>query len=115
MRYTPGGIEVLEWRDLPRPPAGEVVVTQTKIGLNFIDVYMTSGVYPFPEEGPQIPGGEAAGFVSAKGEGVTALISVIVLPTPHRTVPIGKSGSCLPTGWSDCLTMSVMRLPPLLC
>ena len=64
---------MLEWRDLPTPAPGpgEVVVTQTKIGLNFIDVYMTSGVYPFPEEGPQIPGGEAAGFVSAKGEGVT--------------------------------------------
>ena len=72
---TPGGIEVLEWRDVPTPAPGpgEVVVTQTKVGLNFIDVYMTSGVYPFPEEGPQIPGGEAAGFVSAIGEGVSDL------------------------------------------
>ena len=71
----PGGIEVLEWRDIetPQPKAGEVVVGQTKVGLNFIDVYMTSGLYPFPESGPQIPGGEAAGIVTALGDGVTDL------------------------------------------
>ena len=71
----PGGVEVLEWRDLetPAPQTGEVVITQTKIGLNFIDVYMTSGLYPFPENGPQIPGGEAAGVIKAVGDGVTNL------------------------------------------
>ena len=71
----PGGLEVLEWRDLetPAPSAGEVVVSQTKVGLNYIDVYMTSGIYPFPENGPQIPGGEAAGVVTALGDGVTSL------------------------------------------
>jgi len=70
---TPGGVEVLEWRDIPTPDpgSGEVLIHQTKVGLNFIDVYMTSGVYPFPEDGPQIPGGEAAGIVAAVGEGVT--------------------------------------------
>lgn len=69
----PGGLEVLEWRDIetPAPSAGEVVVEQTKVGLNFIDVYMTSGLYPFPEHGPQIPGGEAAGRIMAIGEGVS--------------------------------------------
>lgn len=71
----PGGVEVLEWRDIetPAPNAGEVVISQTKVGLNYIDVYMTSGIYPFPENGPQIPGGEAAGIVSALGDGVTDL------------------------------------------
>ena len=71
----PGGIEVLEWRDIetPAPNAGEVVISQTKVGLNYIDVYMTSGIYPFPENGPQIPGGEAAGIVTALGDGVTDL------------------------------------------
>lgn len=71
---TPGGVEVLEWRDLPTPAPGpgEVLVRQTKVGLNFIDVYMTSGTYPFPEQGPQIPGGEAAGVVAEIGDGVTA-------------------------------------------
>ena len=53
----PGGVEVLDWRDIPTPApqAGEVVIEQTMVGLNFIDVYMTTGVYPFPESGPQIP------------------------------------------------------------
>jgi len=71
----PGGVEVLEWRDIetPAPNAGEVVISQTKVGLNYIDVYMTSGIYPFPENGPQIPGGEAAGIVTALGDGVTDL------------------------------------------
>ena len=38
----PGGIEVLEWRDIetPAPNAEEVVISQTKVGLNYIDVYM---------------------------------------------------------------------------
>ena len=71
----PGGIEVLEWRDIetPTPNAEEVVISQTKVGLNYIDVYMTSGLYPFPENGPQIPGGEAAGIITALGDGVTDL------------------------------------------
>lgn len=70
---TPGGVEVLEWRDLPtaNPGPGEVLIEQKRVGLNFIDVYMTSGTYPFPENGPQIPGGEAAGVVMAVGEGVS--------------------------------------------
>ena len=69
---TPGGVEVLEWRDIPtpQPESGEVLIHQTKVGLNFIDVYMTSGTYPFPKDGPQIPGGEAAGIVAQIGEGV---------------------------------------------
>ena len=69
----PGGVEVLQWRDLPTaaPQSGEVVVEQTAVGLNFIDVYMTSGLYPFPESGPQIPGGEAAGRIMAIGPDVS--------------------------------------------
>ena len=72
---TPGGVEVLEWRDIPtpKPGPGQVVIHQTKVGLNFIDVYMTSGTYPFPETGPQIPGGEAAGIVAEVGSGVSEL------------------------------------------
>lgn len=71
----PGGVEVLQWRDLPTPApqSGEVVVEQTEVGLNFIDVYMTSGLYPFPEHGPQIPGGEAAGRIMAIGPDVSGL------------------------------------------
>ena len=71
----PGGIEVLDWREIDSPELGpnDVLIHQTKIGLNFIDVYMTSGIYPFPESGPQIPGGEAAGFIAKVGNDVEYL------------------------------------------
>ncbi|HSX53904.1 MAG TPA: quinone oxidoreductase [Sphingomonas sp.] len=68
-----GGPEVIGWttRDLPPPGPGEVRVRHTAVGLNFIDTYHRSGLYPVP-----LPGGlgsEAAGVVEAVGEGVTAL------------------------------------------
>ena len=71
----PGGIEVLDWREIETPHLGpdDALIHQTKIGLNFIDVYMTSGTYPFPENGPQIPGGEAAGVVAELGKNVSHL------------------------------------------
>ena len=43
------------------------------MGLNFLDVYQTSGVYPFPENDVFVPGNEAAGRVIAVGEGVSDL------------------------------------------
>jgi len=65
-----GGPEVmlLEEVDVPAPGAGQVQVEHTAIGLNFIDVYDRSGLYP-----QAMPGGlgrEAAGLVSAVGKGV---------------------------------------------
>jgi NADPH2:quinone reductase len=70
---TPGNADVLELRDrpTPSPAAGQVTVSQTKIGLNFLDVYQTSGVYPFPENDVFVPGNEGVGKVLAVGEGVT--------------------------------------------
>lgn len=70
----PGGPEVLEWADLPveAPRPGEVLIRQDAIGLNFIDTYYRSGLYPWPDE-VLIPGAEAAGTVLAVGEGVSAL------------------------------------------
>ena len=70
---TPGNADVLELRDrpTPSPAAGQVIVSQTKIGLNFFDVYQTSGVYPFPENDVFVPGNEGVGKVLAVGEGVT--------------------------------------------
>ena len=68
-----GGPEVLEVVDLPMPAPGpgEILLRQTAIGLNFIDTYHRSGLYPLPL--PFIPGAEGAGVVEAVGEGVTAL------------------------------------------
>ncbi len=71
--HETGGPEVLRWEEieLPPPGPGEVRVRHTAIGLNFIDTYRRSGLYPTPL--PAIPGTEAAGVVEAVGEGVTEL------------------------------------------
>lgn len=66
-----GGPEVIQWRtiDLPAPGPGEVLVRQEAVGLNFIDTYHRTGLYPQPM--PSGLGMEAAGVVEAVGEGVT--------------------------------------------
>ncbi|RZM32664.1 MAG: quinone oxidoreductase, partial [Sphingomonas sp.] len=66
-----GGPEVIQWRDveLPPPGKGEVWMRNTAVGLNYIDTYHRSGVYPI--DMPSGLGSEAAGVVMAVGEGVT--------------------------------------------
>lgn len=66
-----GGPEVLRWQkvDLPQPGPGQALIRHTAIGLNFIDVYFRTGLYPAPL--PFTPGMEGAGIVEAVGEGVT--------------------------------------------
>ncbi|MCA3776810.1 MAG: quinone oxidoreductase [Burkholderia sp.] len=74
IRYDqPGGPDVMKWVDVEvgEPKAGEVRIRQHAVGLNYIDVYFRTGLYPQP-----LPGGlgmEAAGEVTAVGDGVTAL------------------------------------------
>ena len=67
-----GGPEQLRWEpvDVPAPGPGEAVVAQTAAGLNFIDVYHRTGLYPVPAF-PAVLGNEGAGVVEAVGEGVT--------------------------------------------
>jgi len=66
-----GGPEVLEVveRDLPSPGPGQILVRHAAVGLNFIDTYHRSGLYPLKY--PQVLGLEAAGHVEAVGDGVT--------------------------------------------
>ena len=66
-----GGPDVLEAVELPKPEPGpgEVLVRHQAIGLNFIDTYMRSGLYPL--QLPATLGSEGAGVVEALGEGVT--------------------------------------------
>jgi len=66
-----GGPEVLEYVDVEvgEPGPGEARVRQHAIGLNFIDVYFRTGLYPMPL--PSGLGQEGAGIVEAVGEGVT--------------------------------------------
>ncbi|MFV3127335.1 quinone oxidoreductase family protein [Niveispirillum sp. KHB5.9] len=79
-----GGPEVLRWTsvDVGKPGPGQALIRHTAIGLNFIDVYFRTGLYPAPL--PFTPGMEGAGIVEAVGEGVTDL-------TPGDRVGYGQS------------------------
>lgn len=70
-----GGPEVLRYEEVDpgKPGKGEVLLRHTAIGLNFIDTYFRTGLYPAPNGLPLTPGGEAAGVVVELGEGVTEL------------------------------------------
>ena len=69
-----GGPEVLAWQniDIGDPGAGEIRIRHAAVGLNFIDVYHRSGLYPV--EPPFTPGLEGAGVVEAVGDGVTSVV-----------------------------------------
>jgi NADPH2:quinone reductase len=71
--HEPGGPEVFKWEEVEvgQPKAGEVRLKHTAVGLNYIDVYHRTGLYPAPL--PAIPGLEAAGVVQAIGDGVSDL------------------------------------------
>ena len=69
----PGGAENLTYGDLPTPTAGpgQAVVKIAATGVNYIDVYFRSGLYPAPP--PIVPGSEAAGTVESIAPDVTGL------------------------------------------
>jgi NADPH2:quinone reductase len=69
--HETGGPDVLRYEEFEEAPPGrgEARVRQTAIGLNMIDTYFRSGLYPLPL--PAGIGSEAAGLVEAVGEGVT--------------------------------------------
>jgi len=111
-----GGPEVLTWEEIPvgKPGPGQVLLRQTAIGLNFIDVYHRTGLYPATLPGSI--GSEAAGVIEEIGEGVTdlqvgqrvayaggspgAYVEKRVMPA-NRMVP-------LPDGIDDKIAASIM-------
>jgi NADPH:quinone reductase len=88
---TAGGPEALEWTALEPgvPGTGEVRIVQRAIGVNFIDTYLRSGLYPWPTT-PLIPGAEGAGVVVELGAGVSDLkvgdrVAYVVSSGAYRT------------------------------
>ena len=69
-----GGPEVLKWEDVEvgSPGPGQARLRQTAAGLNYIDTYHRTGLYPLPAL-PAVIGMAAAGVVEQVGEGVTAI------------------------------------------
>lgn len=72
--HETGGPEVLRWEEieLGRPGPGEVLIRHEAVGLNFIDIYHRTGLYPLPCL-PATPGMEGAGVVEQTGPDVTRL------------------------------------------
>jgi NADPH:quinone reductase len=68
-----GGPEVMRWEDVEvgKPGDGQARVRHTAVGVNMLDTYFRSGLYPLPL--PAVLGSEAAGIVEAVGPGVTVV------------------------------------------
>jgi len=98
-----GGPEVLTWEDVPagKPGPGQVLLRQTAIGLNFIDVYHRTGLYPVSLPGSI--GSEAAGVIEEVGEGV------IDLTVGQRVAYAGG----VPGAYVESRVMPADRLVPL--
>ncbi len=66
-----GDSSVMQYKEVSigKPKKGELTVRATAIGVNFIDIYQRTGLYPVPL--PFTPGGEVCGVVEAVGAGVT--------------------------------------------
>jgi NADPH2:quinone reductase len=86
--HTTGGPDVLRWEDVTvgGPGAGEARVRHTAVGVNYIDTYHRSGLYPIPL--PNGLGSEGAGVVEAVGPGVT-----VVKPGDRVAYAGGRPGS----------------------
>ena len=116
--HQTGGPEVLKWDDvtLPPPGQGEVRVKQSAVGLNFIDTYFRTGLYPLPTPLPAIIGSEGAGVVEALGAGVSDLkagdrVAYGAAPvgayTEARNVPAARLVK-IPEGINDRQAASMM-------
>lgn len=105
IRFThTGGPEVLELQDvtLGEPGAGEVRVRHHAIGVNFIDTYHRSGLYPLPL--PSGLGSEAAGVVEALGPGVSEL---------RVGERVAYAGAGAPAAYAEARNIAADRLVPL--
>ena len=73
--HQTGGPEVMRWEDIEvgAPGQGEIRIRHEAVGLNYIDVYFRTGLYPAPSL-PFSPGMEGAGVVEAVGEDVESLV-----------------------------------------
>ena len=113
--HKQGGPEVLQIEEIQvgDPGAGQVRIRHTAMGVNFVDTYQRSGLYPM--QLPQVAGNEGAGVVEAVGAGVTELkagdrIAYTGLPGSYceaRIVPADRMVK-LPQGVTDEQAASMM-------
>ncbi|MBI1244634.1 MAG: NADPH:quinone reductase [Alphaproteobacteria bacterium] len=113
--HKTGGPEAMTYEDIEvgAPGQGELLVRHTAIGVNFIDTYFRSGLYP--AQTPFVPGNEAAGVVEAVGAGVSDFkpgdrIAYVTGPGAYvekRIVPADRMVK-IPAGVSDKQAASMM-------
>ncbi|WP_430396219.1 quinone oxidoreductase family protein [Ferrovibrio sp.] len=113
--HKTGGPEVMQWDDVEvgKPGAGQVRIKSTAVGLNYIDTYHRSGLYPLPL--PAGIGMEGAGVVTELGEGVSGLNvgdrvaygSILGAYAEERVVPADKLVK-LTDGVSDKVAAAIM-------
>lgn len=101
--HETGGPDALRWEESPvgTPDKGEALVVQSAVGLNFIDVYHRTGLYPVPSL-PAVIGTEGAGRVEAVGEGVSEVT------LGQRVAYAGVLGA-----YAESRVISAERLVPL--
>lgn len=101
---APGGIERFRaaTRVLPAPGPEEVRMRHTAIGVNFVDIYQRTGLYPVGEM-PAVLGVEGAGVVEAVGPGVSAV--VVGDRVAYAGLPVG--------GYAQARNISAARLVPI--
>ena len=89
--HEPGGPEVLRWEDVEvgAPGPGEVRIRNTAVGLNFIDTYHRTGLYPLPQL-PAVIGMEGAGVIEEVGDGVAVKVGLGVAVG----VSVGRASRC---------------------
>ena len=96
-----GGPEVLKYEEvsLPEPGVGEARVRIEAIGLNYIDIYQRTGLYPLNV--PFVPGMEGAGVVDAVGAKVTEVkegdtVAYAMVPGSYRECAVVPSSKLVP-------------------
>lgn len=93
---------VIEERADPTPGAGEVVVDVHAAGINFPDILVIAGKYQDKAEPPFVPGNEAAGVISAVGEGIGHL------SVGDRVIAMPRGGA-----FAEKLTIDARQVAPL--
>ena len=112
-----GGPEVMKWEEIEigDPGPGEALIRHTGVGMNFIDVYFRTGLYPAPSM-PLCPGMEGAGVVEKIGDGVAEVaigdrVSYAGMPvgaySQHRLIPAHRL-VVIPDGINDETAASMM-------
>jgi NADPH2:quinone reductase len=112
----PGGPQVLKQEDIAvaAPNAGEVRIRQSIVGVNFVDVYFRTGLYPLPAS-PVVLGLEGAGIVETVGPDVDDLHPGDRVAYATRSAATRRSASCRHRAWSGFQIQSSSTSPVARC